>query len=745
MVEEVTNAMQEFDTAQNLASDMEAFSTELEPYDQGAAERLRLLSQAIVENRIGELSRLDLRATLDPAAVESRVLTTKQKRPIVLATLELLRNVLVLAPLVVTWFSLGTATQRYYEVISKHQELSTLPFLFLWQQGFPQLGGRSATFQTMATIDGVLLIIVLLIASVVHYSRDVVGTQAEIATSKLSTRAEQIAWRLNSILATHRYQQEILAPLKIVEATEQFKANADALLDIFKSEQTRLESMARDQESSTQNLTAFGSMFEAGVGSLTKYQDSMQSVYQHLSHGVDRLSLQMDRTDSQQRGLLESLTSIGDQAKAVIESAQTDRDGLRTAVSKLGDQISQNTIGIQILATAADQMKELGVILSQSKDSLLKAVDGLSTNTERVLNEHGAKLGEGYEQLQKASQQLTDGLATLSGQETTLLSALTGVQLRAKELFDHSTAAEKDLSTAVLSMAHQAEGLSGLAKESHASTARVAEAIERTNSTIGMLLGQQSDLRKSLADTQSANQQLQDSYRQDLQSLYGRLSEAVNQMTGQITKLETQQRDLIRELGATGKNATELTKTAQLLGDSLRDATKQLLHSSSEGSAYVEDVETATEKLGDLADGLRQGITQLGSTLQQVNTGNTSIRNDMQTISRELRDFSARTVADVTLTERQIDGIEKKIGGVETQIEAVRQSMEQSLAEIREIIKSKHDDLQRHVMQVEHPVQEQESAPAEATLVAGPLPTAAEKRRDGKSGFRSIFGGGRQS
>lgn len=78
------------------------------------------------------------------------------------AVLEVLRNVLVFAPIAVTWFGLSLAAGAYADLIGARPDLVSQPFLLLWQQGF---GGRIAfNFGTLAIIDASLIGILILLS-----------------------------------------------------------------------------------------------------------------------------------------------------------------------------------------------------------------------------------------------------------------------------------------------------------------------------------------------------------------------------------------------------------------------------------------------------------------------------------------------------------------------------------------------------------------------------------------------------
>jgi hypothetical protein len=75
--------------------------------------------------------------------------------------IRLIRNVLLLSPLIITWFALFVATNAYQQDITLHPTDSSTPFLLLWQNGFHGL--TWLTFSVVAGLDTLLLLILLIL------------------------------------------------------------------------------------------------------------------------------------------------------------------------------------------------------------------------------------------------------------------------------------------------------------------------------------------------------------------------------------------------------------------------------------------------------------------------------------------------------------------------------------------------------------------------------------------------------
>ena len=105
------------------------------------------------------------------------------------AVLEVLRNVLVFAPIAVTWMGLSLAAGAYADLLASRPELVSQPFLLLWEQGF---AGRLAfNFGTLALIDASLIGILIALSFALHLRSELrdVSFQTSVLLKESEIRA----------------------------------------------------------------------------------------------------------------------------------------------------------------------------------------------------------------------------------------------------------------------------------------------------------------------------------------------------------------------------------------------------------------------------------------------------------------------------------------------------------------------------------------------------------------------------
>jgi hypothetical protein len=102
------------------------------------------------------------------------------------AILEVIRNVLVFAPIAVTWFGLSIAASAYAQLLGERPDLVSRPFLLLWQEGFE--GRLLLNFSTLAITDASLIGVLIVLSLALHIRSEV--RDAQVRTQALLKESE---------------------------------------------------------------------------------------------------------------------------------------------------------------------------------------------------------------------------------------------------------------------------------------------------------------------------------------------------------------------------------------------------------------------------------------------------------------------------------------------------------------------------------------------------------------------------
>ena len=210
---------------EHTAAELEALAVELRPRDEAFATLFRRLGDAVRGGRTEEARAYA--QVVDPRTAAD-LLENKTGR--IWGVLELLRNVLVFAPIAVTWYGLSVATEAYADLLAQRPDLVSQPFLALWQGAF---GGAPGvfTFSQLAFVDAALIALLIVLSMGVHFRSDV----ADPAT------------RTRVLLRESRIRT-LLAAASSGPARAGVDAQADALLDQLVAEEQRIYERAAERE-----------------------------------------------------------------------------------------------------------------------------------------------------------------------------------------------------------------------------------------------------------------------------------------------------------------------------------------------------------------------------------------------------------------------------------------------------------------------------------------------------------------
>ncbi len=142
---------------------------------------LTRLAEAVREGRTTEAAAYT--GAVDPRGL-AELLASKHSR--LWAVLEVIRNVLVFAPIAVTWFGLSVAATAYAELLSARPDLVSRPFLLLWQEGFE--GRLPLNFSSLAITDASLIGVLIVLSLALHIRSEI--RDAQVRTKALLKEAE---------------------------------------------------------------------------------------------------------------------------------------------------------------------------------------------------------------------------------------------------------------------------------------------------------------------------------------------------------------------------------------------------------------------------------------------------------------------------------------------------------------------------------------------------------------------------
>ena len=237
---------------QRAADEVTALAAEVKPRDPAMAVVLERLADAVKLGRQEEARAYA--AAIDPRATADAI--TFRRSPI-WGLLEVARNVLVFAPIAVTWYGLSTATDAYAKLLEQRPDLGASPFLLLWEHGFYGTG-NTIVFSVLAAIDASLIGLLILLSLAVHFRADIRDAGSRAASLLKESHIRATVAHATSVAASGLGSDE-----------------ADELLDQMAAEERRVFERAIEREQQLYDLEGAIAELRKSAADLAKAAEAL--------------------------------------------------------------------------------------------------------------------------------------------------------------------------------------------------------------------------------------------------------------------------------------------------------------------------------------------------------------------------------------------------------------------------------------------------------------------------------------
>lgn len=308
-----------------LASDLRGLAAAIEPIDASSAERLERLANALLDPRESDLwIDVDLRRAFhtERLAYTYAVYHEGGEAPPLVDTMDKIRNVMVILPIMITWFALAQAVRDYADYVNTNPAALSKPFLLLWQDGF---GGNaswlSPRFSTVALLDAFLMFVIVTITFFAHGRR-------EEREELIANTARDFQAHLDNALgeATVRFAMaRAIRPNAIAESINhvavRFDSTSQELLTRLRVEHDRLDAIAAKREREFDDFAVFASGMRNGAEESHRMLIELRQVASSLQTAVEDLTSEVGLAGEQQRALLGVTAGL---ERIVGQSTQSD-------------------------------------------------------------------------------------------------------------------------------------------------------------------------------------------------------------------------------------------------------------------------------------------------------------------------------------------------------------------------------------------------------------------------------------
>jgi hypothetical protein len=340
-----------------------------------------------VRQQMPKIAPEDIYLLLDPAKVES---TTEDYFSRWAITLEAVRNIFILLPILVTWLSLGLAAVAYAQIYSHYPDRS---FLKLWADGFPGVQWLVPAFPAVAATDVLLLTFLISLTVAIQ----AIEWNARRVASRV--RKELDIEILNMVVASQRHAlgagPENRKPdwaIEVQDAMNNLTIAVNGVQGLVKNSQAALKVLVDTSQTTLENLIqASQAKLEGSVREFSQaLTDQRVAVNEFIGgtvdvrRAVDKLEHIYVEGENIYKGLNQTMPQIAtsfnimamhqDKAASALETIVGNNDAATRAVSEIAQQFVQADL-VNSTSRAAGQMQQTAKTMENVAGYVQSTVD----------------------------------------------------------------------------------------------------------------------------------------------------------------------------------------------------------------------------------------------------------------------------------------------------------------------------------------------------------------------------------
>lgn len=376
--------------ARELADELAGMAASIGEVDPRASERLRDLADSVGTDD-GRLrwADVDLRRAFNTEHLAHAYAVRREGgyTPKSVDQADKIRNVLVLAPILLTWFALFEASRSYNRYITAHPDDIRLPFLLLWQRGFGGESGILATsFSTVAIIDALIIAFIIALTYYSHGRRE--EHEDSISTTAMSFQVslDNVLAEATVALAPDRAGRPAMLARSVDRMADRFDVNSQELLTRLKVEHDRLDAISMRREKEFSDFGVFASGMRAGAEETHKLLLDLRQVSGNLQHTLEDMTTEVGAAGDQQRSLLTAVTSLERIVATGIQSDHGVTRQLTEAARALAEAADTSLAGAEAAAqagrVATDAVRGIAEMSSALAASQMRVENAMSEETE---------------------------------------------------------------------------------------------------------------------------------------------------------------------------------------------------------------------------------------------------------------------------------------------------------------------------------------------------------------------------
>ncbi len=457
-----------------LARNLAEMADTLEALDPRASERMRSLARSVATDEGRQRwAEVDLRRAFNTERLAYVYALEREGgyAHSTIATADRVRNLLVLAPILLTWFALAMASRDYEAYLRDFPDEVRQPFLVLWERGF---GGTSSlyapSFSTVALIDALLIAIIIALTFYAHGRRESREEKVDQTAEHFQADLDNVLAEAAVVLAVDRGSRPALLARGVERLVDRFEQNSQELLTRLRVEHDRLEQLASRREREFADFGVFASGMRAGAEETHRLLVELRQVSSGLQTALEDLTSEVSSSVDQGRTLLRAVQGLEQLTVANLQSDQTLTRQIANAAEALVEAADKGIAG----ADAAAQASRVATDAVRGIGAIAQDLAASQTRVERAVSEEA-----------EANSRLADALRGSTGGMAASARSLAEIEASLGGLRD-------ELGRLASSTVGQAQALQGLLEE-QASVATGLSQVARDISTISVRTAQRQD------------------------------------------------------------------------------------------------------------------------------------------------------------------------------------------------------------------------------------------------------------
>lgn len=467
-----------------VAQSLQQMAETLASVDERAAARMEALSRAIAtDDGRQRWAEVDLRRAFNTEHLAYAYALQKEGgyAHSTIASADRIRNVLVLAPILLTWFALAEASRAYSAYITENPEQVRLPFLLLWEQGFGGHASRLApSFSTVALIDAVIIAVIIGLTFYAHGRREAREDAVDKTAQQFQTELDNVLAEASVVLAVDRGSRPAALARNVDRLVERFDQNSQELLTRLRVEHDRLEQLAGRREREFADFGVFASGMRAGAEETHRLLVELRQVSTGLQAALEDLTSEVSASVDQGGALLRAVQGLEHLTTANVQSDQALTKQMTTAAAALAEAADKGLAGADAAAQASrvatEAMRGIGAIAQNLVTS--------QTNLERVLAEEV----ETNTRLAEALRSGTGGVANSTRALGEIEGNLSGLRDELARLANGTSSHAQTLNDLLEQQASIATGLAQVARDISTISLRTAQRQDEVSRDVAALV-----------------------------------------------------------------------------------------------------------------------------------------------------------------------------------------------------------------------------------------------------------------